>query len=1112
MKKLLALVLALVMTLGLATVGANAAYKDADSINYKEAVDVMSAIGVLAGDETGFRPTDTLKRSEGAKIVAYLMLGNKTAEAIQASGTKYTDLPANHWAAGYMEYLTSAGVMGGVGDGKIDPDGQLTATAFAKMLLTVLGYDAKIEGLVGSDWSINTQKLANDNDLFDGLDILGSAALTREQAAQMCLNDLKADMVEYEDKGTTVNVGGATVVTGAKKAKEVSSNNNNRYDGKYDDVKQLCEDLYGNDLKFTGTTDDLGRPANKWTYKAKDVGTYANSSDLLVSTDSKIKKNAMYDVIGKDAYDNMVDGDDVIYVYVDGGARVFVNDPATYTTDAARETQVKKLFDKDSTANAGDGQAYVTGNGTLYELYREEDYDGSNNDKYTLIVAHTYLVRATADYSKVNGTVKVEYLDGNGGPKPTKFPTEIDNDDFPVADAVKDDYMLVTYSQDTGDFQTVKKATVLEGKVNSFVVGDTLTIDGTKHSYSATIVANTAHGKTVEFDIGSTVKVVLDQNDNVIYVDDADVSSSYLYIKSAGANSIGTKVEAEAYFTDGTSKVITVKKATYYDGTATTGGARTTLDATSTVNGSTNVAMNTQIAKQWYTYSVDDNGEYTLKTIGTSAGYANTDNTQWYGLYSQNTTATAVNVTKKETVNFAYNNGYAAASPAASGAANTTLKANSETVLIVLDDDNDTTVYTGVANVPGIVVPGSATTYVPIAAVASYVLDDSNFVKYGFIDTKDVVGAQVDDSVASDDYAFVLRERTDKNYDGSSSNDYYYEYDLYRNGQVEKNVKVDNSAALVRGALYNKIKTNSKGWITGQNPITNGGDYAVATNVASTTAGKAISYSNGTITLDGTSYVLNTNNIVLLYNKNTDIRQDAGANYEVYTVSGNELKSYLDDYNYTYDYYAVLNENSATKIDELYIFISASAKIANAVTTYGVTGTNVVFSTAANGTFNATAGGAAFAAGSTVYVKANAGYNVASGTIALTETATTGVYSFTMPAANVTDADFTVTGALTNAQLSFTTNNFTVKFTTPVALANADTVDVTIKTAAGAAVVSSTGTLTPTADVTANNVATLDALAFTAADSAVQGQTMQLTISLVKGGLTYTFDGSVFCG
>ena len=43
MKKLLALVLALVMTLSLAVVGSNAAFKDADKVNetYAEAVDVL---------------------------------------------------------------------------------------------------------------------------------------------------------------------------------------------------------------------------------------------------------------------------------------------------------------------------------------------------------------------------------------------------------------------------------------------------------------------------------------------------------------------------------------------------------------------------------------------------------------------------------------------------------------------------------------------------------------------------------------------------------------------------------------------------------------------------------------------------------------------------------------------------------------------------------------------------------------------------------------------------------------------------------------------------------------------------------------------------------------
>ena len=52
MKKLLALVLALVMSMSLVTIS-NADFKDADKIDYNEAVDVMNAVGVFVGDEKG---------------------------------------------------------------------------------------------------------------------------------------------------------------------------------------------------------------------------------------------------------------------------------------------------------------------------------------------------------------------------------------------------------------------------------------------------------------------------------------------------------------------------------------------------------------------------------------------------------------------------------------------------------------------------------------------------------------------------------------------------------------------------------------------------------------------------------------------------------------------------------------------------------------------------------------------------------------------------------------------------------------------------------------------------------------------------------------------------
>ena len=74
MKKLLALVLALVMSMFIVTIS-NAAFSDAADIDYKEAVDVLAAVGVLEGPDGKFDPKAELTREQAAKIIAYLDLG-----------------------------------------------------------------------------------------------------------------------------------------------------------------------------------------------------------------------------------------------------------------------------------------------------------------------------------------------------------------------------------------------------------------------------------------------------------------------------------------------------------------------------------------------------------------------------------------------------------------------------------------------------------------------------------------------------------------------------------------------------------------------------------------------------------------------------------------------------------------------------------------------------------------------------------------------------------------------------------------------------------------------------------------------------------------------------
>ena len=138
MKKLLALVLALVMSMSLVTIS-NAAFKDADSIDYKEAVDVMNAVGVFVGDEKGnFNAKENLTREQAAKIIAYLELGSKAADAM-VGGNTFTDVASSRWSAGFIAYCAQAGIVSRVGDIKFDPAGQQTPLHFPNMLLHELG-------------------------------------------------------------------------------------------------------------------------------------------------------------------------------------------------------------------------------------------------------------------------------------------------------------------------------------------------------------------------------------------------------------------------------------------------------------------------------------------------------------------------------------------------------------------------------------------------------------------------------------------------------------------------------------------------------------------------------------------------------------------------------------------------------------------------------------------------------------------------------------------------------------------------------------------------------------------------------------------------------------
>ena len=164
MKKLLALVLALVMTLSLAVVGSNAAFKDADKVNetYSEAVNVLSGMKVFQGYTDGsFQPKGAITRAEVAAIVYRLYTGDVADKqaSLYATYNKFSDMDGAKWAAGYIGYCANAGLVKGYDAKTFGPADKVTGYQALAMILRAVGYD-KNDEFTGADWQLHVAQYA----------------------------------------------------------------------------------------------------------------------------------------------------------------------------------------------------------------------------------------------------------------------------------------------------------------------------------------------------------------------------------------------------------------------------------------------------------------------------------------------------------------------------------------------------------------------------------------------------------------------------------------------------------------------------------------------------------------------------------------------------------------------------------------------------------------------------------------------------------------------------------------------------------------------------------------------------------------------------------------
>ena len=204
LKKILALVLALVMSLSLMATAGASQFPDVDESNpYATAIDVLDELKVFQGFDDGtFKPTETLNRAQAAVLVYRIATGDVEDKYLDnytyMQQSKFTDLDGYNWAKGYINYCQNAGIVVGTSATTFDPGAKVTGYQLLVMLLRTLGYGKAGEFADPKGWELQTATIAERENITKNVTAgdFGAPA-PRQMVAEILFRGLLTETVEY---------------------------------------------------------------------------------------------------------------------------------------------------------------------------------------------------------------------------------------------------------------------------------------------------------------------------------------------------------------------------------------------------------------------------------------------------------------------------------------------------------------------------------------------------------------------------------------------------------------------------------------------------------------------------------------------------------------------------------------------------------------------------------------------------------------------------------------------------------------------------------------------------------------------------------------------------
>ena len=542
-----------------------------ETASYAQAVQELSALGVISGFDDGtFKPDELVTRAQISKMIVDALAEGKQAEA-SSNSSKFADV-SDHWATGYINQGVTDGWIAGYSDTEFGPDDNVTYVQAQKMLVAATGYD--IYATAQGGWPAGYKLYASSLDITSGVQGVTSddQQLTRAQVAQMIDNAMDAPLCVIDrwepNAWGTANNPILDVKDGEGKDYQTLFTEKHDAYKVYGRVTATSKTVSGLDIdkvmfkvekadnfddEYVKATDD--READEMFYgdtNAEDMlRTYAqaliqkNDDDeytILSITAAAANKSVSLLAEDVDESKSDVDTDKVLYFFPTGTTRGAIKyqlaDEVEYYVNGVE----MGTFDNAAL------QKFIIDNDTAMVTLQKETATGSTNtsSKYNVIMITTYTTavvdqvvdktsetsinfKATSDSIKTKMTV-------NKDDDTYKYSFKLNGEEIDPAELQEFDVLSISYDVADGSKEAfadstfydviVSRDNTAEGKYTgkTSAAPYEYTIGGEKYK--------AANGISVSFDTSTEYTLYLDSFGRIAYTDEMSDSKKIGVLKS----------------------------------------------------------------------------------------------------------------------------------------------------------------------------------------------------------------------------------------------------------------------------------------------------------------------------------------------------------------------------------------------------------------------------------------------------------------------------------------------------------------------------------------------------------------------------------------------------